>query len=141
MDKQLVDEKLKEFFLSYRNIAIVGVSPDIKKDSNKVMKFLRNTGYKIFPVNPTTDSKLIHGEKVYKKLSDIQEHIGIVNVFRPSEEAEMIAHETKNIKANVLWLQLNLHNEAAAEFAAKNKIYYVSNKCTKIEYERLFKTI
>ena len=48
----------------------------------------RNTGYKVFPVNPVTDNKIIHGEPVYKKLTDIKDHVGIVNVFRPSEEAE-----------------------------------------------------
>ena len=141
MEKYLIDEKLKEIFLSYRTIAIVGVSPDHNKDSNRVMKFLRNTGYKVFPVNPVTDNKIIHGEKVYKKLSDIEEFVGIVNVFRPSAEAEEIAKQTKEIGAKVLWLQLNIHNEEAAKFTSQNKIYYVSNKCTKIEYERLFKNI
>ena len=103
MEKHLIDEKLKEIFLSYRTIAIVGVSPDHNKDSNRVMKFLRNTGYKVFPVNPVTDNKIIHGEKVYKKLSDIEEFVGIVNVFRPSTESEEIAKQTKEIGAKVLW--------------------------------------
>ena len=141
MEKSLIDEKLKEIFLSYRNIAIVGASPDPKKDSNIVMKFLRNTGYKIFPVNPKTDEKIILGEKVYKSLLEIKEHIGIVNVFRPAAETPDIANEAKKIKTNVIWLQLNIHNSLAREIAIKNKIYFVSNKCTKIEYERLFKKI
>ena len=141
MDKEIIDEKLKEFFLSYRSIAIVGVSPDTKKDSNLVMKYLRNTGYKIYPVNPVTDNKIIHGEKVYKKLTDIKDHIGIVNVFRPSDEVEEIAKQSLEIGANVLWLQLNIHNDKAREIAVKNKIYFVSNKCTKAEYERLFRKI
>ena len=141
MDTKLVEEKIKEFFLSYRTIAIVGVSADPKKNSNIIMKFLRNTGYKVFPVNPITDVKIIHGEKVYKKLSDIEEHIGIVNVFRPSIEVIEIAKQTINIGANVLWLQLDIHNEIAANLVSKNKIYYISNKCIKVEYERLFKAI
>ena len=105
------------------------------------MKYLRNTGYKVFPVNPVTDNKIIHGEKVYKKLSDIDDHIGIVNVFRPSEETEDIAKQTVDIGANVLWLQLEIHTENAAKIVSENKIYYISNKCIKTEYERLFKTI
>ena len=141
MNSKLVDEKIKELFLSYRTIAIIGVSPDPKKNSNIIMKYLRNTGYKVFPVNPVTDNKIIHGEKVYKKLSDIDEHIGIVNVFRPSEETEDIAKQTVDIDANVLWLQLEIHNENAAKIVSENKIYYISNKCIKTEYERLFKTI
>ena len=141
MNKKIIDDKIKEFFLSYRSIAIVGVSPDSKKDSNIVMKFLRNTGYKVYPVNPVTDNKIIHGEPVYKKLTDIKDHVGIVNVFRPSEEAEEIAKQTIEIGANVLWLQLEIHNENAAKLVSQNKIYYLSNKCIKIEYDRLFKTI
>lgn len=141
MNSNLVDDKIKELFLSYRTIAIIGVSPDPKKNSNIIMKYLRNTGYKVFPVNPVTDNKIIHGEKVYKKLSDIDDHIGIVNVFRPSEETEDIAKQTVDIGANVLWLQLEIHNENAAKIVSENKIYYISNKCIKTEYERLFKTI
>ena len=141
MNSKLVDDKIKELFLSYRTIAIIGVSPDPKKNSNIIMKYLRNTGYKVFPVNPVTDNKIIHGEKVYKKLSEIDDHIGIVNVFRPSEETEDIAKQTVDIGANVLWLQLEIHNENAAKIVSENKIYYISNKCIKTEYERLFKTI
>ena len=141
MNNSLVDDKIKELFVSYRTIAIVGVSADINKDSNRIMKFLRNTGYKVFPINPHTDSKIINGEKVYKSLKEINDHVGIVNVFRPIEEVEDIAKQTINIKANVLWLQLGIHNENAANIVSDNKIYYISNKCIKIEYERLFRKI
>ena len=141
MDKTLVDEKLKEIYLSYRTIAIVGASPDSKKTSNIIMKYLRNTGYKVYPVNPITDNKIIHGEPVNKKLTDIKDHVGIVNVFRPSDEAEEIAKQTIEIGANVLWLQLGIHSENAAKIVSQNKIYYVSNKCIKNEYNRFFKTI
>ena len=141
MDTTLVDEKLKEIYLSYRTIAIVGASPDSKKTSNIIMKYLRNTGYKVYPVNPVTDNKIIHGEPVNKKLTDIKDHVGIVNVFRPSDEAEEIAKQTIEIGANVLWLQLGIHSENAAKIVSQNKIYYVSNKCIKNEYNRFFKTI
>ena len=65
MNNSLVDDKIKELFVSYRTIAIVGVSADTNKASNRIMKFLRNTGYKVFPINPHTDNKIINGEKVY----------------------------------------------------------------------------
>ena len=139
MEKQLIDEKIEEFFLNYKTIAIVGVSPDAAKDSNKVMKFLIDKGYKVFPVNPKTESKNIHGKEVYKSLSNINEKIEIVNVFRPSNETVEIAKQTKDIGAKVFWLQLNIDNQEAAKIVSTNKIFYISNKCTKIEYERLFK--
>mgnify|MGYP001438665953 FL=1 len=141
MNKSLIDDKIKELFVSYRTIAIVGVSADPNKDSNRIMKFIRNTGYKVYPVNPHTENKIINGEKVYKNLEDIDDYVGIVNVFRPNEEVEEIAKQTIKINANVLWLQLGIHNENAAKLVSENKIYYISNKCIKIEYERLFRKI
>ena len=141
MNKSLIDDKIKELFVSYRTIAIVGVSADPNKDSNRIMKFIRNTGYKVYPVNPHTEIKIINGEKVYKNLEDINDYVGIVNVFRPNEEVEDIAKQTIKINANVLWLQLGIHNENAAKLVSENKIYYISNKCIKIEYERLFRKI
>ena len=75
MNNSLVDDKIKELFVSYRTIAIVGVSADTNKDSNRIMKFLRNTGYKVYPINPQTDNKIINGEKVYKSLKEINDHV------------------------------------------------------------------
>ena len=141
MNNSLVDDKIKELFVSYRTIAIVGVSADTNKTSNRIMKFLRNTGYKVYPVNPHTDNKIINGEKVYKSLDDVDDHIGIVNVFRPSEEVVETAKQTIKIGANAFWLQLGIHNESAAKLISENKIYYISNKCIKVEYERLFRKI
>ena len=139
MEKQIIDDKIKELFISSRVIALVGASNNKEKDSNKVMKFLQRAGYRVIPVNPTSINSFIHGEKVYGSLMDIKEKVDIVDVFRPSEEAEEIANQTIQIGANVLWLQLNIQNDIARDLVIKNKIYYISNKCTKIEFERLFR--
>ena len=139
MEKQIIDDKIKELFISSRVIALVGASNNKEKDSNKVMKFLQRAGYKVIPVNPTSINSVIHGEKVYGSLIDIDQKVDIVDVFRPSEEAEEIADQTVKIGAQVLWLQLDIHNDKARDFVMENKIYYISNKCTKIEFERLFR--
>ena len=141
MEKQIIDDKIKELFISSRVIAIVGVSNNKEKDSNKVMKFLQRAGYKVIPVNPTSTNSFINGEKVYGNLRDIKEKIDIVDVFRPSEEAEEIARQTIEIGASVFWLQLDIRNDKAREMVVKHKIYYMANKCTKIEFERLFRGI
>ena len=139
MEKQVIDDKIKELFISSRVIALVGASNNKEKDSNKVMKFLQRAGYKVIPVNPTSINSFIHGEKVYGSLKDISQKVDIVDVFRPSEEAEEIANQTINIGANVLWLQLNIQSDKARDLVMKNKIYYIADKCTKIEFERLFR--
>ena len=138
MEKQIIDDKIKELFISSRVIALVGASNNREKDSNKVMKFLQRAGYKVIPVNPTSINSVIHGEKVYGSLIDIDQKVDIVDVFRPSEETIDIANQTKEIGAHVLWLQLNIENDKAREIATKNKIYYIANKCTKIEFQKLF---
>ena len=139
MEKQIIDDKIKELFISSRVIALVGASNNKDKDSNKVMKFLQKAGYKVIPVNPTSINTFIYGEKVYGSLMDIKEKVDIVDVFRPSVEAEELAKQTIKIGASVLWLQLDIQSDKARDLVIKNKIYYVANKCTKIEFERLFR--
>ena len=139
MEKQVIDDKIKEIFISSRVIALVGASNNKEKDSNKVMKFLQRAGYKVIPVNPSCINIFIHGEKVYGNLADIEQKVDIVDVFRPSEEAEEIAKETIKIGASVLWLQLDIQSNKARDLVMKNKIYYIANKCTKIEFEKLFR--
>ena len=141
MEKQVIDDKIKELFISSRVIALVGASKKKEKDSNIVMKFLQKSGYKVIPVNPTCVNDTIHGERVYGTLLDIKEKVDIVDVFRPSEEAEEIANQTIKIGANVLWLQLDIQNNNARDLVMKNKIYYIGNKCTKIEFERVFRGV
>tara|TARA_B110001452_G_scaffold81783_1_gene66884 strand:+ start:23 stop:448 length:426 start_codon:yes stop_codon:yes gene_type:complete len=139
MEKQIIDDKIKELFISSRVIALVGASNNQEKDSNKVMKFLQRAGYRVIPVNPKYIDNFIHGEKVYGSLMDIKEKVDIVDIFRPSEEIEEIAKQTIKIGANVLWLQLDIQSNAARDLVMENKIYYIANKCTKIEFERLFR--
>ena len=139
MEKQIIEDKIKELFISSRVIALVGASNNKEKDSNKVMKFLQRAGYKVIPVNPIYINNFIYGEKVYGSLLDVEQKVDIVDVFRPSEETEEIANQTIKIRASALWLQLDIHNDKAKELVMKNKIYYIANKCTKIEFERFFR--
>ena len=103
------------------------------------MKYMKNYGFKVFPVNPSAKGKKILGEEVYAKITDIKKNVDIVDVFRPSNEALEIAKDTVKIGAKVLWLQLGIRSNAAKSIVEQNKIRYIENKCTKIEYEKLFK--
>ena len=112
------------------DLSVNGPVSFTSKDSHKLSE-IHKKDVNISIWERSLDNKIINGEKVYNNLEEIDDHIGIVNVFRPSVEAEEIAKQTKDIGAKVLWLQLNIHNEEAAKFTSQNKIYYVSNKCTK----------
>jgi len=126
----------KDILSKYKNIALVGASKDSKKTSTMVMKYLQNSGYKVYPINPNIVGDKILGETVYGKLSEIDGPVDIIDVFRPSNEAVEIANEAIKINAKVLWLQLNIKSPEAKKIAEANNIIYVENKCTKIEIEK-----
>ena len=126
----------KDILSKYKNIALVGASKDLKKTSSMVMKYLQNSGYKVYPINPNIVGDKILGETVYGKLSEIDGPVDIIDVFRPSNEAVEIANEAIKINAKVLWLQLNIKSPEAKKIAEANNIIYVENKCTKLEIEK-----
>ena len=142
----LEDEFIKETLGIYKTIAMVGVS-SIKKEvstnikrrpSTIVMKYMQEFGYKVIPVNPFSAGKKIYGETIVAKLSDIKIPIDIVDVFRPSKEATMIAEEAVKIRAKIFWLQYGIQNDEAKKIVESKNISYISNKCIKQEYQRLF---
>ena len=130
--------EIKDILTKYKTIAMVGVSKDTKKTSTIVMKSMKNYGFKVFPVNPSAKGEKILGEEVYAKITDIKKNVDIVDVFRPSKEAYEIAKDAVKIGAKVLWLQLGIRNENAKKLVEENKMEYIENKCTKMEYQKHF---
>ena len=120
---------------------MVGVSKDEKKPSTIVMKYMQKYGFKVIPVNPRAKGEKILGEQVYGKLEDIKIPIEIVNVFRPSKEAINFARDSVKIDAKVLWLQLGIRCKEAKAVVENNQIQYIENRCTKMEYQKIFLNI
>ena len=140
------DELIKKTLAPAKTIAMVGVS-SIKKEISSnikrrpsiiVMKYLQEFGYRVIPVNPFAVGQKIYGETVVSKLDDITIPIDIVDVFRPSKETPLIAKEAVKIGAKVFWLQYGIQNQEAKEIVESANIIYISNKCIKQEYQRLF---
>ena len=129
---------IKEILSKYKKIAMIGVSNDPTKASTIVMKYMQKYGFKVFPVNPKAKGQKILGEEVFEKITDIKDTVDIVDVFRPSKEVLDIAKDTVSIKAKVLWLQLGIKSEDAKKIVEENKIEYVDDKCTKMEYQKHF---
>ena len=141
------DEQIKNILNNSKTIAMIGISSEKKgedpknlkrKPANVVMKYMQDFGYKVIPVNPFAEGEIINGEKVVTSLEKISEPIDIVDIFRPSKETPGIANEAVKIGSKVLWLQYGIQNEEAEKIAENAKIEYVSNKCIKQEYQRLF---
>ena len=129
---------IKEILSKYKKIAMIGVSNDPTKASTIVMKYMQKYGFKVYPVNPRAKGQKILGEEVFEKITDIKDPVDIVDVFRPSKEVLDIAKDTIQIGAKVLWLQLGIKNVEAKKIVEKNKIEYVEDKCTKMEYQKHF---
>ena len=129
---------IKEILSKNKTIAMIGVSKDLTKPSSIVMKYMQKYGYKIIPVNLNAKGEKILGEEVFGKLDEIKIPIDIVDVFRPSKEVLNIAKDTIKIKARVLWLQLGISSAEAKEIVELNNISYIENRCTKMEYQKIF---
>ena len=130
--------EIKDILSKYKTIAMIGVSNDPTKASTIVMKYMQKYGFKVYPINPKAKGQKILGEEVFEKITDIKDPIDIVDVFRPSKEVLDIAKDTIDIGAKVLWLQLGIKSEEAKKIVEKNKIEYVEDKCTKMEYQKHF---
>lgn len=129
------DEKIKKLLSEAKVIAVVGLSPKEDRPSNSVAKYLKSKGYKIVPVNPGHEEIL--GEKSYRSLSEIPFEIDIVDIFRKSSEVLPIVEEAIKINPKCIWLQLGITNEDAKKLAEENSVFFVQDKCIKIEHQRL----
>ena len=140
------DELIKKTLTSAKTVAMVGVSSIKKEESSNikrrpsiiVMKYLQEFGYRVIPVNPFSVGKEIYGETVIAQLEDITIPIDIIDVFRPSKETPMIARQAVKIGAKTLWLQYGIQNQEAQKIIETANMIYISNKCIKQEYQKLF---
>tara|TARA_Y100000768_G_scaffold363729_1_gene323618 strand:- start:1415 stop:1825 length:411 start_codon:yes stop_codon:yes gene_type:complete len=114
-----------------RTIAVVGASSKPDRDSYKVMKFLQDFGYRIFPVNPSIHNTQILGEECYPDLSSIKEKIDMVDVFRSIEHIPNIANEAVKIKAKIFWTQEGLYSEEAEIIAHEAGLKVIMDQCPK----------
>ena len=134
-----MQNSIKSILLNAKNIAIVGASSNPNKDSFKVMKFFQEKGYKVIPINSKTINSTILGEKIYKKIENENFNIDILNIFRPSSEILSIVNHISNINVKTVWLQLEIFCSESEKILGHLGTNFVQNKCTKIEYENIFK--
>ncbi len=131
------NDVIEEIFKNTKTIAIIGLSPNEEKASNRVAKYLQNTGFKIVPVYPKEEEIL--GEKVYRSLDEIPFKIDMVDIFRkPDVIGLVIDAAIKRGDVDTVWTQLGLVNNEAAGRAVEAGMKVVQNKCTKIEHNAIF---
>ena len=136
----MIDTQKKEILKNAKTIAILGLSPDEQKPSNKVARYLLKEGYKIIPIYPKGGEIL--GCKAYVNLNDAfkENAIDILDIFRKSEALFEVAQEILSLenKPKCVWVQLGLKNKEAKELLESKGFLYEEDSCIKLEHERLF---
>jgi len=131
------DAYIRDILAQNRIIAMVGASANSSRPSYFAMKYLKQKGFTVIPVNPGQAGQEILGEKVYASLTDIQEKVDIVDIFRSADAALGVTREAIALGAKVVWMQLGVRNDEAAKLAEEAGLQVVMNRCPKIEYGRL----
>jgi predicted CoA-binding protein len=131
------DEKqMRRIFETVTNVAVVGLSRDPEADSREVAEYLRDAGFRIIPVNPNAAELM--NEKCYPDLASIPDNIDLVDIFRPSEDVMPIVEQAIQKGAKVIWMQVGIVNEEAAQAARNAGLKVIQDRCIMVEHERLF---
>jgi predicted CoA-binding protein len=135
------DDLIADILTSSTHVAMIGASNTTSRPSYFAMKYLIGKGYTVIPVNPGLAGQSILGRTVYAELKDVPTPVGIVDIFRNSDAALEITREAIRLKDQlgiaVIWMQLGVRNDTAAEEAEQAGLRVVMNRCPKIEYGRL----
>ena len=125
------DQYLKEILSTVKTIAVVGASSKPDKDSYRVMEVLINSGYEVFPVNPTYAGERILGKECYPDLKSIKEKVDMVDIFRTKDFIFNLTKEAIDIKVEVLWTQEGITHEEAASLGRRAGLVVVMDECPK----------
>ena len=131
------DEDIAALLKEARTIAMIGASDNPARASYGVMEYLQKQGYRVIPINPTITGEHIHGEFVFRELSQVGDPIDIVDIFRNSEVAGEAVDQAIEAGAKAVWMQLGVINAEAAARAEAAGLKVVMDRCPKIEIPRL----
>ena len=129
------DDELRSI-LELDTIAVVGCSTTPGKAAHDIPQFMRQQGYDVLPVNPYADEVL--GRAAYDSLSDVEESVDIVDVFRPSDEVAGVVDEALDREdVAAVWTQQGIRDPDAGARVEDAGKKYVEDRCLKVEYQRL----
>lgn len=131
------NDTIKDILVQAKSIAVVGLSANPERTSHQIAAEMQKLGYKIIPVNPTIDEVL--GEKAYDSLTDIDEPIDIINVFRRPEHLPEIAKTAAQTNCKVFWAQQGIKNEEAYNYLKERDFTVIMDLCIKVVHSVLVK--
>ncbi len=127
-------DPITEILKTPKTIAVVGLSSNPMRPSHGVTAYMQAAGYRIIPVNPNETEVL--GEKSYARLEDVPEKIDIVDIFRRAEEVPRVVESAIRVGAKVVWMQLGIESEEAAEKARAAGLVVIEDACILIEHRK-----
>jgi len=127
-------DPILDILKNYKTIAVVGLSSNPTRPSHGVAKYLKSAGYQVIPVNP--NEKEVLGGKSYARLEEVPEKIDVVDIFRRAEEVPAVAESAIRVGAKVVWMQLGIENEAAAEKARAAGLIVIEDACIYMEHKK-----
>src|SRR5205807_3759647 len=127
-------DAILELLKNYKTIAVVGLSSNPMRPSHGVTEYMQRAGYRIIPVNPNEMEVL--GEKSYARLEDVPEKIDVVNIFRRADEVSPVVESAIRVGTKVVWMQLGIENEVAAEKAREAGLAVVEDACILVEHRK-----
>lgn len=137
MAEHSTPQTIRTLLTETRTWAVVGCSPDPRRDSHRIARLLKDRGLRVIPVNPNADEVL--GERCYRRIADIPDagEIDVVDIFRRPDRAGAHVDEAIAAGARGVWMQLGVIDEAAAQRAVDAGLLVVMNRCPAIELPRL----
>jgi hypothetical protein len=130
-----IDTNIERILTTYATITVVGASDTPAKAAHYVPAHMQDHGWRIIPVNPHASEIL--GEPVYRTLAEVPEPLGLVDVFRPSDQTPDVARQAVAAGATALWLQLGIASAEARAIAEAASLLYVEDRCLIVEQRRL----
>lgn len=127
-------DPIEDILRRCKTIAVVGLSSNPMRPSYEVTEYMQRAGYRVIPVNPKETEVL--GEKSYARLEDVPEKIDLVNIFRRPAEVPSVVESAIRIGAPVVWMQLGIENEGAAERARETGLVVVEDACILVEHRK-----
>jgi predicted CoA-binding protein len=127
-------DPIAEILNKCKTIAVVGLSSNPMRPSHEVTEYMQRAGYRIIPVNPNETEVL--GEESYPRLEDVPEKVDVVNIFRRPEEVLAVVESAIRVGAPVVWMQLGIENEEAAEKARAAGLAVVEDACILVEHKK-----
>lgn len=131
-----VSKEIADLLGSAKTIAVVGIKDDPSEDAFRVPRYMQQAGYRILPVNPK--HARILGEPCRAKLSDVDQNIDIVNLFRASEHISVHADEilTLDPAPKAVWMQLGIHHGPSAQRLRRAGIQVIQDRCIMVDHRK-----